>query len=474
MMAETDSYLDPRAIVVKREARQRMDASQIDDLKQSIQRIGVINPIVVRREDDVPVLIAGERRLRSCLELNLQQIPVRYFDDLSDEEVQLVELEENVKRQELPWRDHVKAVGRIHALYTQINENWSIEKTAKEISLHHTQLRKILHVHAALGSAKLANATSVEQAFSALQRFAERKAESIVSDIIAKGASAFAEGNGELITAGGIAMAEDQPPPTQSVSAEAKLNGNFDKAFAAVKQVIVPPPSPVLCTDFAEWVQTYSGPKFTFLHCDFPYGNYEGKYGVGVEHTTAQHNSFYASTEDIYFSLLETLIQNIDRIASYSAHIMFWFSMNFYTETVQRLRQGGLTVVPRPLVWHKSDNSGVIPVGEPRNTYETALLAIRGSRPIVKPIANSYAAPTASGSERIHLSQKPEPVLRHFFRLFVDETTLLLDPTCGSGTALRVAEELGAKSVLGLELNEEFAVAANNATLKARVLRKAH
>ena len=64
-------------------------------------------------------------------------------------------------------------------------------------------------------------------------------------------------------------------------------------------------------------------------------------------------------------------------------------------------------------------------------------------------------------------------MLRHFFSMFVDETTSMLDPTCGSAASLRAAEDLGAKSVLGLELDPNYAKAANTRTLQARVLRQA-
>jgi DNA modification methylase len=74
---------------------------------------------------------------------------------------------------------------------------------------------------------------------------------------------------------------------------------------------------------------------------------------------------------------------------------------------------------------------------------------------IVEAVANLYPAPT--DPLRQHLSEKPEPMLRHFFRMFVDDSTSMLDPTCGSGTALRAANELDAAHVLGLEINPEFA-----------------
>ena len=47
-------------------------------------------------------------------------------------------------------------------------------------------------------------------------------------------------------------------------------------------------------------------------------------------------------------------------------------------------------------------------------------------------------------------------MLRHFFRMTVDSHCRMLDPTMGSGWAVRVAEEMGAEYVLGLEIDEEF------------------
>jgi hypothetical protein len=29
---------------------------------------------------------------------------------------------------------------------------------------------------------------------------------------------------------------------------------------------------PIITADFTEWAPTYTGPKFNFIHCDFPYG----------------------------------------------------------------------------------------------------------------------------------------------------------------------------------------------------------
>jgi modification methylase len=95
-----------------------------------------------------------------------------------------------------------------------------------------------------------------------------------------------------------------------------------------------------------------------------------------------------------------------------------------------------------------------------------ALMGSRSDRFILEPVAASYGAPTAS--KKLHPSEKPEPMLKHFFRMFVNEDTVLLDPTCGGGSALRAADEMGAARVIGLELDPEYAAAANGALRIAR------
>jgi DNA modification methylase len=52
--------------------------------------------------------------------------------------------------------------------------------------------------------------------------------------------------------------------------------------------------------------------------------------------------------------------------------------------------------------------------------------------------------------------------------MFVDENTIMLDPTCGSGSAVRAAEALGAPRILGIELDPEFTDRANIELAKSR------
>jgi len=200
---------------------------------------------------------------------------------------------------------------------------------------------------------------------------------------------------------------------------------------------------------FLTWLPAYSGPKFNFLHCDFPYGI---DVFAGKQSGRERQEHIYEDKPEVFWDLLAALLQGRDTIMQASCHVMFWFSMDYYSEIFAFFRAHApeFHINPFPLIWHKSDGSGITPDPQrgPKRAYETALLAYRGDRKVVRSVGNFYAAPT---DKKYHHSAKPEPMLRQFFQLFVDEHTQMLDPTCGGGSSVRAAESLGAKRVLGIE-----------------------
>jgi hypothetical protein len=473
--------LDPNQIIVR--DRQRIAPTELDEgFVRSVNR-RLIHPIVVRREngEDSPVLVAGGMRLAALIKGGTTELTegthFRYMDDLDPIEAQIIELEENVKRLDLPWREHVKAVGRIHDLYSAEGVDWGPLKTAAELNISRDRLNVILMVRRNLDLPSLKDAGSILQAHSILQTISERRAASIVNEITSIGSAIFGNGvtNGESSDS---SLDESTIVGPSNVSIE-HTTGTQDTTPSRPTNVSPIPtghnPPPIICTDFLKWIQTYSGPKFTLIHCDFPFGI--GVFqGTGMKPNAAgvgEDNSYEDEPDsEVFWTLLDCLCDNIDKIASYSSHLMLWFSMNHYERTRLRLEQANFLVLNHPLVWHKTDNAGMVPGrgNHPRRTYETAFLASRGQRPLSKKLANAYGAPMTAGA--IHPSQKSESMLRHFLSMLVDETTDVLDPTCGSGAALRAAEDLGARSILGLELSPTYAESALATTMTARNLRK--
>lgn len=408
------------SIIINRAERQRVDLPNIDVLADSINRLGLIHPIVITRD---LVLVAGERRLEACRSLGWSHITTQYLDDLDPGMARAIELEENIKREALPWQDECRAVAEYHALRESEVVDWSQEDTAAALGLSQPSIVKKLMVarELAAGNSMVLEAPKYSTAHRLISRQESRKDEEALLAI--------------------------QPRPKTGEGGETVA------------------PDVILCADFNRWAPGYDGPRFNFLHCDFPYGINANQFNQGA---AASHGGYSDTTTD-YWQLLNTLADNLDHVCSESCHIMFWFSMHYYQETLDFFSERtNFRIDPFPLIWTKSDNVGILPDPErgPRRIYETALFGSRGDRKIVRATSNSWAGP----SERdIHMSVKPAPMLGKFFSMFVDTHTSILDPTAGSGGALRAAKELGARHIVGLEANPEFAERANAAYRKAQV-----
>ena len=414
-------------ITVNRDERQRRAIDDIDVLADSIRRLGLIHPIVITRDTG---LVAGERRLAACRKLGWTHIASQYTDEVDPLTLQCIELEENVKRKDLTWQEQCLAIADYHDLRatnfvpTEDKKKWSHEDTAEALGLTQPHVTRNVLVAKELRAGKLHEVPRFSTARGIVERNEARKDEEALQEI--------------------------------------QKALRVPKAEEPVKSIIT--------TDFKVWVESYTGPRFNFIHCDFPYGIEADKMQQGG--SVATHGG-YEDTSDTYFDLIACLCSNLPRIATESCHLMFWFSMHHYTSTLECFSSlSDFVLDPFPLVWLKSDNIGLLPDPQrgPRRIYETAFFGSRGDRKIVSSVSNAYAAPT---DRSIHMSAKPEPVLRHFFRMFCDSTTLMLDPTCGSGTSLRAAESIGAGHVLGLEINPEFAKKAELSLESARRLRKA-
>lgn len=80
--------------------RKEFDNESLYELAHSIEKHGLINPIVVCKEDDKYVIIAGERRYRACKLLNLEKVPVSIMD-LSKRQQFEMAISENIHREDL-------------------------------------------------------------------------------------------------------------------------------------------------------------------------------------------------------------------------------------------------------------------------------------------------------------------------------------------------------------------------------------
>ena len=114
-------YLSPNPS----QPRQTFDPAAVEELAQSIQANGVLQPILVRPNPDEPEryqIVAGERRWRAAQQARLHQVPI-ILRQLSDAQTLELALVENLQRQDLSALEEAEAYQRLIDDFGNTQEN---------------------------------------------------------------------------------------------------------------------------------------------------------------------------------------------------------------------------------------------------------------------------------------------------------------------------------------------------------------
>lgn len=119
--------------------RQIFNDIDLQELADSIDEVGLLQPITVRKLDNLKyALIAGERRLRAH-QLLKKNVIEAIIIDVNDEEASLLTLAENLKRQDLT--DYEIFIG-LNALDEKLKKNK--QRLAKSLGLNREDMYKFL------------------------------------------------------------------------------------------------------------------------------------------------------------------------------------------------------------------------------------------------------------------------------------------------------------------------------------------
>ncbi len=122
--------------------RESFDREALDELKLSILENGLIQPITVRRTDDLNYeLISGERRLRACREIGHKDIPAYIIKVDTKESMLALALIENIQREKL------NPIEVAHAYNRLIDEcKLSQEDVAKKVGKNRTTITNTIRL----------------------------------------------------------------------------------------------------------------------------------------------------------------------------------------------------------------------------------------------------------------------------------------------------------------------------------------
>jgi len=90
-----------RIVQNPKQPRKNFSKDKLDELMKSIEKNGILQPIVVRAKADRYEIVFGERRYRAALQLGYTKIPAIIRQDVDDKNGLLMALVENLQRDEL-------------------------------------------------------------------------------------------------------------------------------------------------------------------------------------------------------------------------------------------------------------------------------------------------------------------------------------------------------------------------------------
>jgi len=119
-------------IKINERIRSNLNKSQVNRLSESINQIGLINPITITKKR---VLVAGNHRLNACKKLGWNKIPCVITTIEDSLLLELQEIDENLIRYELHFIDRGNHLKRRKEIYEKINPGTK-KGTSQAIGMH--------------------------------------------------------------------------------------------------------------------------------------------------------------------------------------------------------------------------------------------------------------------------------------------------------------------------------------------------
>lgn len=484
---ETIYAANPSDIFVREDRhRQLFKRKSLEELIGSIRDVGQSQPGVCHwNKEKVLELLIGERRLRACL---LLQIPFKYYvkEEIKDPLLlEQIQLDENLCREELDWKDEVKAKERIHKILqerfgeTSLGEKGghSYEDTAAHIGIGKSILQEDVILAGFLTIPEVAIAKNKTTAKKIVKRLIEQVKR---RDLLEKA----------LGTADKLPI--EQAPLTEQARAEAKLleNKRLDswkqKAADAGKKVesreelnafmeehqakmksaaeiqlekqLIYFNQRCILGDMEEKLLTFKDESFDIVCFDPPWGVEFDK----VKKESAGVKS-YEDNIWTFFEKIEEWLQLIYTKMKPNSHLYMFFGMGATPEGEELekvdisegfryrdyiydfLHTAGFNTNRMPLIWWKKGAHVTRnPEIWPGRAYEPIAYARKGSKPLAKmgaPDVIETPMPTSSLKD-IHPSAKHPQIYRELLLRSAQPSDLILDPMGGSGMFGVAAESL--------------------------------
>lgn len=396
--------------------RIRGEMGDLNALAESIREYGIIQPIVLQRQVDSerPLLVAGGRRLAALRLLGTGNVRhgkeyIWRDEDISTStgriRLQAVELEENLKRQDLSWSEIALGKQKLLALMQELKGIGGPGRGRTD-GFSQKSLASMLGENEATTSRDLELASYVTK-FPALASLptpadARRKIQVAVTVAAMQGLA-----KKKAADAAAAHAASGVTTPLPKTKLWELYHGLFEDNIANINDSSV-----------------------DLVLSDLPYD-------IGLGGSTAAHGAglgqFSDNNIDLGVLLPRVAVESY-RILRPNRFAVFFYGMAYHQEFKDALTQAGFTVDDYPFIWKRNRTAPPSP-SRYAKCYDPALIASKGSPTLLRPnLGNFLDITSVTGSDRLHAAQKPVEVMERFVLDMTTEGATIVDLMAGSGS----------------------------------------
>tara|TARA_R110002051_G_scaffold55210_1_gene103089 strand:- start:10377 stop:11876 length:1500 start_codon:yes stop_codon:yes gene_type:complete len=444
-----ESTLIPLADI-KLDNRSRKEFGDIQELADSIQLLGLLNPPVLSRTDNN--LIGGERRVRALQLLGLKEIPVLFREEMSESKLRSLELHENIARLDMSWQEQVLLIEQVHSAKTleqaELNREWFQFETGKlfgRSAAHVSNALKIAYLLLS-GDDDILGCATITEAVTIMLKRAEKEAMAERVRRLGGKPQEVPPANTDTVTFVDLDNIDSMPnredTPRQSTVPE----------VSSKKNAVIDLSEYCIHGDCIAVMKSMKAGCVDHVVTDIPYGidmdNLDVKDLETVEETH--------QVEQNIAMMPQFLKQAYRMLGQKGGYCIFWYDLDHHEKLQSWAEDVGFKVQRWPIVWNKASAcKNNAPQFNFTKASEVAMVLRRGSKTVLNsPQTKNFITCDGSLERKLYSNPfaKPAAVWKFILDAIAFDGQKILDPFAGQMSMARVALNSGLKPI-SIELN---------------------
>jgi DNA modification methylase len=408
----------------------------LDGFEANLKERGLIQPLAVKdNKDGTYTLLAGGRRYSVLSKNNVEEVPVRIFEeDLDELGMLVIEQSENLHRKDMEYYEFDALAYKIHTLQKERlgvkapgpgSTGWSVENTGEMIGVSQGAVSQAI----ARAKAREAYPELFEGCKSASDatKVMKKVSEELIKEAIA------------------------QKLATQSTETDIrKLADRYiiKDCFKGIKEI------PDGITHLVE-----IDPPYAIKLTEQKKKDGESKYVL--DNYNEVDVSFYidGSPDPQHpWRGIKTLFKECYRVMAQHSWLICWFAPHPWFEQIYlALREAGFGTTRMCGIWTKgTPGQSMNPTIRLANSYEMFFYAWKGS-PVLNKAGqgNVFNFSPVPANQKVHPTERPIELMEDLYDTFAFQGSRVLIPFLGSGNGLLAAHKLGMQGI-GFELSKSY------------------